>query len=127
MAAKQNTSQLLNSLSSQDYCYLTTIGRVSGNPHEIEIWFGANGDRIYLLSGGGTDSDWVKNLIAYPSVNVRIAKQHFAGTTRLVTESEEDSMARRLLATKYYRWREGRPLNEWARTATPVAIQLTPK
>jgi hypothetical protein len=30
-------------LADEDYCYLTTIGRVSGEPREIEIWFGLDG------------------------------------------------------------------------------------
>jgi len=119
--------QLLTSLSKQDYCYLTTKGRVSGRPHEIEIWFGLSGETIYLLSGGGTDSDWVKNLISESRVTVRIAKHHFTGTARLVSDNKEDAMARRLLATKYYRWREGRPLNDWASTALPIAIKLSSK
>jgi len=55
-------------------CYLTTTGRVTGKPHEIEIWFARDsGDRIYLLSGGGRNRDWVINLIADPAVGVRIA------------------------------------------------------
>jgi deazaflavin-dependent oxidoreductase (nitroreductase family) len=119
------SEEILNRFSKQDYCYLTTKGRVSGNPHEIEIWFAVDGDQIYLLSGGGTDSDWVKNLIANANVTVRLAKQNFAGIARLVSESSEDKIARRLLAAKYYRWQEGKPLNEWARTATPVAIRLS--
>lgn len=45
-----------------DYCYVTTTGRTSGNPHTIEIWFAQHGGRVYLLSGGGEGSDWVKNL-----------------------------------------------------------------
>lgn len=45
-----------------DYCYVTTTGRRSGNPHTIEIWFAQHGGRVYLLSGGGEASDWVKNL-----------------------------------------------------------------
>lgn len=118
----ETIAETLRSLSKQDYCYLTTTGRVSGRAHEIEIWFGVEGEHIYLLSGGGTDSDWVRNLIADPAVTVRIGKQEFSGAARLVAESSEDAMARRLLAAKYYRWREGRPLNKWARTATPVAI-----
>jgi deazaflavin-dependent oxidoreductase (nitroreductase family) len=122
----QPVEEKLTNLSKQDYCYLTTEGRVTGRPHEVEIWFGTDKDSIYLLSGGGTDSDWVKNLIAEPSVSVRIAKQHFAGVARLVSDQAEDSMARRLLAAKYYHWREGRPLTEWARIAVPVAIKLSP-
>ena len=25
--------------ADEDYCYLTTTGRISGRPREIEIWF----------------------------------------------------------------------------------------
>ena len=38
--------------ADEDYCYLTTTGRVSGEPREIEIWFGLAGDTLYMLSGG---------------------------------------------------------------------------
>ena len=34
------------SLASESYCYLTTTGRVSGEPREIEIWFGLDGDTL---------------------------------------------------------------------------------
>ena len=53
--------KLLTSLKAEEYCYLTTMGRVTGNPHEIEIWFSLNNTTLYLMSGDGR-SDWVKNL-----------------------------------------------------------------
>ncbi len=31
-------------------------------PHEIEIWFADDDDTLYMLSGGGDRSDWVRNL-----------------------------------------------------------------
>ena len=118
---------LIASLSHQDYCYLTTRGRVSGKPHEIEIWFGIQGSSLYLLSGGGTDSDWVKNLLREPKVQIRVGKSNFIGQATLVNGLEEDKLARELLAAKYYRWKRGKPLNHWARTATPVVIKLSVK
>jgi deazaflavin-dependent oxidoreductase (nitroreductase family) len=121
---KEQTSKILKDLAGEDYCYLTTTGRVTGNPHEIEIWFGTGESSIYLLSGGGRDSDWVKNLIKNPSVTVRIAKTVFAGTARLVTDPEEETTARYMLAEKYQEWEEGRTLSEWARTALVVGIEL---
>ena len=114
----------LASLVQEEYCYLTTTGRVSGKPHEIEIWFGLQNGTLYLLSGGGEQADWVKNLRRNPSVTVRIAKRAFAGTARLVSEKEEEVQARFLLAEKYQEWEEGKTLSEWARTALPVAIDL---
>ena len=117
---------LLAQLSEEEYCYLTTTGRVTGRPHEIEIWFGAQNNSLYLLSGSET-SDWVKNLLKDPVVTVRIAKHTFAGTARIVQDKDEEMAARYLLAEKYQEWEEGRRLSQWAQTALPVAIDITPR
>jgi deazaflavin-dependent oxidoreductase (nitroreductase family) len=111
--------------SSEEYCYVTTKGRVTGKPHRIEIWFGAHGSTIYLLSGGGHDSDWVKNMKADPAVDVRIGRTRLAGAARLVSDASEERRARELVAAKYYKWSEGKKMNDWATTALPVAIDLT--
>jgi deazaflavin-dependent oxidoreductase (nitroreductase family) len=107
----------------EEYCYLTTAGRVTGKPHEIEIWFGTRESTLYLLSGSNS-SDWVKNLLKTPSITVRIGKHTFAGIARVVKEKEEDTVARYLIAEKYQEWEEGKRLSEWARTALPIAIDL---
>jgi deazaflavin-dependent oxidoreductase (nitroreductase family) len=117
-------AKLLSHLAGEEYCYLTTTGRLSGRPHEIEIWFVIWEGTLYLLSGGGDGSDWVKNLIRHPSVTVRIANYTFSGTARIVSDAKEDTLARPLLAAKYQGWRAGHPLSEWARTALPVAIDF---
>lgn len=51
-----------------DYAYLTTTGRNSREPRTIEIWFGEVDGQLYLLSGGGDRSDWMKNLKRDPAV-----------------------------------------------------------
>ena len=118
--------EFLSKHSGDDYCYLTTKGRKSGSPHEIEIWFGINGNSLYLLSGGRDDSDWVKNLRADANVTVRIAKHTFNGIARIVSEAKEATMARHMLAEKYQNWREGQPLSDWGKTALVVGIDLIP-
>ena len=119
-----DVTSLLAQLAKDDYCYITTTGRVTGKPHEIEIWFGARGDTIYLLSGGGDKSDWVKNMRVQPQVEVRIGKYHFTGQVRFELDTEEETQVREMLAGKYQGWRKGRKLSEWARSALPVAIEL---
>jgi deazaflavin-dependent oxidoreductase (nitroreductase family) len=114
---------LLSTLASQEYCYLTTTGRVSGHPHEIEIWFGLQDSTLYLLSGSHR-SDWVKNLLQNPDVSVRIAKHTFSGTARLVKNEQEEITARNMLADKYKERESDGSRSEWARTALPVAIEL---
>jgi deazaflavin-dependent oxidoreductase (nitroreductase family) len=114
----------LRALADEDFCYLTTTGRVTGRPHEIEIWFALVPERraLYMLSGGGDRSDWVKNLRRNPEVTVRIADGRFAGLAREARDAEEDELARRLLVEKY----ESSPgrLENWRRRALPVVVDL---
>jgi deazaflavin-dependent oxidoreductase (nitroreductase family) len=111
------------SLAGESYCYLTTTGRVSGKPREIEIWFGLDGETLYMLSGGGERSDWVKNLIREPVVMVRLGDESFQGRARIVTDGDEDARARRLLVEKYSPGYSG-DLSSWGTTALPVAVDL---
>ena len=112
-------------LADEDFCYLTTTGRKSGKPHEIEIWFGIREGTLYLLSGGGDGADWVKNLRREPAVRVRINSQTTSASARVLRpNTTEDTAARELLDGKYMDWREGRRLSSWARGALPVALDL---
>jgi len=120
-----NKNPLLSPLLAEEsYCYLTTTGRVTGNPHEIEIWFGHKDNTVYLLSGGRDKSDWVKNLLKNPSVTLRVGKQTFKATARIVEDNEEEMMTRNMLADKYNERKANGSLDNWARTALPVAIDL---
>ncbi len=112
----------LQIFKDEEYCYLNTKGRKTGKPHEIEIWFGIVGNALYLLSGGGGESDWVKNLRANPEVTVRIGKFIFPATARIVQNSEEESKVRPLMAVKYQGWKEGGELSDWVRDALVVGI-----
>ena len=111
------------SLAGEQYCYLTTTGRASGKPREIEIWFGLQGSTVYLLSGGGDRSNWVRNLLADPAVTVRIADQSFRGRARIVDPGDEDALARRLVIDKYAEGYSG-DLSDYEANALPVAIEL---
>lgn len=117
--------KLLPQLAKEEYCYLTTKGRKTGKPHEIEIWFGIVENTLYLLSDGGGESDWVKNLRVYPEVTVRIGKYIFAATARIVQDSGEEATVRPLLAAKYQEWKEGQELSDWARDALVVGIDIS--
>jgi deazaflavin-dependent oxidoreductase (nitroreductase family) len=119
----QQIKVLLSRLKKEDYCYLTTTGRISGRPHKIEIWFGVQNSSIYLMAGNH-ESDWVKNLLKDPNVTLWIAKHHFTGAARIVTDEQEEIMVRNLLADKFNEREADGSLSEWAQTALPVAIDL---
>ena len=105
-------------------CDVTTVGRISGRPHRIEIWFAHYNGTAYLLSGGGDRSDWVRNLIANRAVTVDVAGVSLSGSGRIVEAgTDEDRLARNLVFDKYTPTYDG-DLTEWRDTALPVAIDL---
>jgi deazaflavin-dependent oxidoreductase (nitroreductase family) len=106
-----------------DFCYVTTIGRVTGREHTVEIWFALRNATLYILAGGGRRSDWVKNVMRQPRVTVRVGDEKLSGRARIVEDLEEDSLARRLLLEKYTPRYSG-DLDDWGRTALPVAIDI---
>lgn len=113
----------LEALWREPFCYLTTIGRRSGRPHTIEIWFAARGRTLYVLAGGGRRSDWVANLLRTPAVDVRVGDHRFEGRARIVTDDREQELARSAVYDKYAAGYAG-DLLDWRRRALPVAIDL---
>jgi deazaflavin-dependent oxidoreductase (nitroreductase family) len=111
------------SLAELDYCYLTTTGRTSGEARTIEIWFAAGGNTLYLLSGGGDRSHWVKNIQKTPTVSVKVGERDFAATARIVREPPEAARARDLVFSKY-RTRDSDDLTGWRDASLPVAVDL---
>jgi len=114
----------LRQFVDDDFCYLTTTGRVTGQPHTIEIWFALGGRTLYMLSGSHT-SDWLKNLLRVPDVAVRLGETVFSGRARVVAQADEDALARSLVLEKYEP-RSSDDLSDWGRTALPVAVDLAP-
>ena len=111
------------SLAGEDFCYITTTGRVTGKPHTIEIWFALVGNVMYIMAGDGQRSDTVRNLRRQPSVKVRLGNVTHEASARLVTDSAEDSLTRRLLLEKYQPG-SGDDLTSWGQTALPVAFEF---
>ncbi|HET9854253.1 MAG TPA: nitroreductase family deazaflavin-dependent oxidoreductase [Methylomirabilota bacterium] len=73
------------------YLYLTTIGRRSGLPRQIEIWFTRHDGCYYLVAEHGLKAHWVRNLLATPAVRARIGRRSFRGRARVVdARSERD-------------------------------------
>jgi deazaflavin-dependent oxidoreductase (nitroreductase family) len=120
--AAQGARPWLARWAGTPYAYLTTIGRRTGRPHRIEIWFAVRDGRLYLLAGGRERSDWVRNLQANAQVTVELGDETHAGAARVLqADTIEDRRARALLVGKYGR---GDNLDEWGRTALPVVIEF---
>jgi deazaflavin-dependent oxidoreductase (nitroreductase family) len=111
-------------MASDDYSYLTTTGRRTGRPHRIETWYAADGQVLYLLSGGGHASDCVRNLLEQPAVEVEIGGERGHATARVIIDIDESERARALVFDQYAP-RSDSDLNDWRQRALPIAIDLT--
>jgi deazaflavin-dependent oxidoreductase (nitroreductase family) len=94
--------------SEPQYLYLTTKGRKSGGPREIEIWFTSRDERYYVIAEYAT-SHWVQNLQADRRVRIRVGEKAFGATARVILAETEPELHRAVqeLSRKKYGWGEG--------------------
>ena len=92
-----------------EFLYLTTIGRRSGQPREIEIWFTHHEGRYYLIAEHGDQANWVQNLRTNPQVQIRIAGSTMKAEARVMDATVERTLWRRIqaLSEKKYDWGNG--------------------
>ncbi len=70
---------------------ITTIGRSSGEPKRLEIWFHNVDDRYYITGRPGPRS-WYANVLANPAITFHFKESTEAeleGTARAVTDEDE--------------------------------------
>jgi len=61
---------LRNRLSQSSEINITVTGRKTGRPITIPIWFVLEGDTIYLLPVHGSNTQWYKNALENPSIQL---------------------------------------------------------
>jgi deazaflavin-dependent oxidoreductase (nitroreductase family) len=102
----------LASLADARVLYLTTVGRRSGQPRAIEIWFTCYQGKLYLNAERAQNANWVRNILQHPEVQVRLKEQQFAGRARVLDRQADrvlwDTVA--ALSRQKYGWGEGLPV-----------------
>ena len=93
------------------FLYLTTTGRATGLPREIEIWFTALDGRYYLISELRERAQWVRNIIRDPRVSFRAGADGatVGGRARVVRDDAEPALAATVKARSdaKYGWSDG--------------------
>jgi deazaflavin-dependent oxidoreductase (nitroreductase family) len=67
---------------------LTTTGRVTGLPRRTPLQYEEVDGKIIVAAGWGTRSDWYRNLLAQPRVEVRLGRRRFQAIARPVADPE---------------------------------------
>jgi deazaflavin-dependent oxidoreductase (nitroreductase family) len=92
-----------------EFLYLTTTGRKSGLPREIEIWYVAHEGCYYLCAERREQTQWVQNIQQNEAVSFWVNGQIYAGAGRIIDPTAEPELAgavSRLFDAKY-KWSDG--------------------
>jgi deazaflavin-dependent oxidoreductase (nitroreductase family) len=99
-------------MADKKVLHLTTVGRRTGLPREIEIWFVVQGDRLYLFAETGEAAAWVKNIRCNPEVAVRIGERPISATARVLDREIDRELWDQVaaVAARKYGWGDGLPV-----------------
>jgi deazaflavin-dependent oxidoreductase (nitroreductase family) len=100
-------------LRHEKVLYVTTMGRKTGKPRTIEIWFVIYQQRIYLLAEHGLKAQWVRNIQANSEVTMPIESHRFRARGRILDDARDrqDWQAVAALSRGKYGWGEGLPIS----------------
>jgi deazaflavin-dependent oxidoreductase (nitroreductase family) len=85
---------------------LTTIGRKSGEPRTVTIWFVVDAQgRLYVQSGSGGTTDWYQNLRQTPAVSLLIGELAMTARAEPIDDAAETARVHELYRQKYLRAR----------------------
>jgi len=62
--------EFLKGLTSSRELEITVTGRKSGRSISTPVWFVHEARKLYLLPVKGSDSDWYKNVMAKPEIQI---------------------------------------------------------
>jgi len=66
----RNDAALTARLARSREINITVIGRKSGRTISNPVWFVLDGDKLYLLPVQGSDTQWYKNVLKNPSIQI---------------------------------------------------------
>jgi deazaflavin-dependent oxidoreductase (nitroreductase family) len=113
----------LEKVASQKFIHLTTIGRRSGKPHTVELWFAVRNGRVFL-SHEGKESDWIKNIKGNGQVSFEIGGRNFGGKARCLEDGTDEAWTGKVaLYEKYYGKATGDVIEDWFSLSRLLVIE----
>jgi deazaflavin-dependent oxidoreductase (nitroreductase family) len=102
----------IQDVAGMQVLHLTTIGRRTGLPRKIEIWFVVCRDRFYLFAETGEAAAWIKNIRSNPEVTLHIGERQFGAMARVLDRDTDRELWDQVaaLATRKYGWGDGLPV-----------------
>jgi deazaflavin-dependent oxidoreductase (nitroreductase family) len=80
---------------------LVTTGRRTGVPRRTCLIYGTSGDDFVVVAskaGADEDPEWLKNLVAEPSVGVQVGPRRFTARARIASAAEREPLWAKMAA-----------------------------
>ena len=108
-------------------CDITTIGRASGRPRRIEIWYFLIDQRVYITGTPGT-RDWYANLLAEPRFTFHVKEGVRADLPAraipLVDPNERRSIMSTVMRRNAWFRSQSYDLEAWVAASPLVAVEF---
>lgn len=115
------SNELAEALRREKFAYLTTVGRKTGKPHTVELWF-AYADGSIFLSHEGEETDWMKNVTVTRHVRVRIGRLSLEADATVLEAGKAEDAGRQALYEKYYGRAPKATIDDWFELSTVIKL-----
>ena len=88
-------------LRGQRQIFITVTGRRTGRGIALPVWFVQLGRMLYLLPVKGSRTQWLRNLLADPSINIRCRGQCLSAQVRISQDPQEVQQVADRFRAKY--------------------------
>lgn len=108
--------------------YLATLGRHTGKPHRVKLWFVSAPGRIYLMAYArrhGRGTDWYQNLRRRGAALVEVGERRYDAQLEALTDPDRQLVR----ITEWFAEKYGRQMVNSYYTDTkryPVCLRLSP-
>ena len=102
---------------------ITTIGRKSGQPRRIEIWFHNVNGRLFITGLPG-HRDWYANLVAHPDFTFHLKESVQADLPARAVPITETSQRREIMSAMLQKLGGDHDLEQWVANSPLVEIKL---
>ena len=101
MSTKPTQNDLKTRLSRSREIHISVTGRKSGRTISIPVWFVLDDDKLYLLPVQGSDTQWYKNVLKNPSIQIKAGSAEAEFKVAAITNAKQVSSVVEKFRAKY--------------------------
>jgi deazaflavin-dependent oxidoreductase (nitroreductase family) len=117
-------NEIRTALKTDRVIDITTIGRKTGKPRRLEIWFHNLDGELFLTGSPGRKRDWLANLIANPEFTFHLKQSLQADIPARAMPIFDEPSRREILSRLLEKMGGDRDLEAWVKDSPLVKFEL---